>query len=178
MNPPETRLESLIHVVRGRRVMLDSDLARIYQVSTKRLNEQVRRNPRRFPDDFMLALTKDEAASLRSQTATLEGRGKHRKYTPLAFTEQGVAMLSSVLRTERAVEANVAIMRAFVRYQDTLVLNRDLALKFRELASRVDRHDGEIGAILDAIRRLIAAPTRPRRRIGFTSARCPRDGRN
>lgn len=165
----DKRFETKIHTVRGRRVMLDSDLARIYGVSTKRLNEQVRRNPRRFPGDFMFALSREEATSLRSQFATLKGRGRHRKFRTLAFTEQGVAMLSSVLRSPKAVEANVAIMRAFVRYREVLALNRDLALQFKELAGRVDRHDGEIGEILDTIRRMIEAPAPPPLRIGFKS---------
>lgn len=159
--------ETMIHMVRGRRVMLDSDLARIYGVSTKRLNEQVRRNPRRFPGDFMFALSREEATSLRSQIATLKGRGQHRKFKTLAFTEQGVAMLSSVLRSPKAVEANVAIMRAFVRYREELMLNADLAEKFRKLEGKVDRHDNEIGGIMSAIRELIAPPSRPKREIGF-----------
>lgn len=163
----EKAFETMIHVVRGRRVMLDSDLARLYGVPTKRLNQQVRRNPRRFPADFMFALSREEAESLRLQIATLKGRGKHKKFKTMAFTEQGVAMLSSVLRSPKAVEANVAIMRAFVRYREVLALNRDLALQFKELAGRVDRHEGEIGEILDTIRRMIEAPEPLPRRIGF-----------
>lgn len=163
----EKTFETMIHVVRGRRVMLDSDLARLYGVPTRRLNEQVRRNPRRFPGDFMFALSREEAFSLRSQFATLKGRGRHRKFKTLAFTEQGVAMLSSVLRSPKAVEANVAIMRAFVRYREVLALNLDLALQFKEHAGRVDRHEGEIGEILDTIRRMIESPAPLPRRIGF-----------
>jgi hypothetical protein len=112
-------IERRILLVRGQRVMLDSDLADLYGVSTKRLNEQVRRNIRRFPADFMFQLSSDEAAALRSQSATLEaGRGKYRKYLPYVFTEQGVAMLSSVLNSERAVQVNIEIMRAFVRLKE------------------------------------------------------------
>ncbi len=110
---PSERIEKAILLIRGQKVMLDSDLAELYGVATKRLNEQVRRNRARFPKDFMFQLTGKEAESLRSQNATLKkGRGRHRKYAPYAFTEQGVAMLSSVLNSERAIEVNIAIMRA------------------------------------------------------------------
>ena len=113
---PVERIEKYILFLRGHKVMLDSDLADLYGVSTKRLNEQVRRNIRRFPADFMIQLTDQEANVLRSQIATLKpGRGKHRKYLPYAFTEQGVAMLSSVLNSERAIQVNIEIMRALVR---------------------------------------------------------------
>ena len=109
---PAERIERAIILIRGQKVLLDSDLAGLYGVSTKRLNEQVRRNRSRFPEDFMFRLTAEEAESLRSQIATLKtGRGQHRKYVPHAFTEQGVAMLSSVLNSERAIEVNIAIMR-------------------------------------------------------------------
>src|SRR6266849_10784845 len=118
---PSERIEKAILLIRGQKVMLDSDLAELYGVATKRLNEQVRRNRARFPKDFMFQLTGKEAESLRSQNATLKkGRGRHRKYAPYAFTEQGVAMLSSVLNSERAIEVNIAIMRAFVRLREIL----------------------------------------------------------
>ena len=152
--------------------MLDSDLARLYGVSTKQLNQQVRRNLRRFPDDFMLMLTMAETASLRSQIVTLEGgRGRHSKFQALTFTEQGVAMLSSVLKSQKAVDVNIAIMRAFVSYRETLALNRDLALQFKELERRVDRHDGEIGEILETIRTMIEGPDPAAPKIGFRSER-------
>lgn len=167
MNTPLARLEQMVHVVRGRRVMLDEDLARIYGVSTRRLNEQVKRNLRRFPPDFMFPLTRQERENLMSQIATSSLKWGGRRKAARAFTQEGVAMLSSVLRSGRAVKANVAIMRAFVRHQETLALNRDLARKFKELEGRVDRHDGEIGAILDAIRGLIEGPPSSEGRIGF-----------
>lgn len=114
-------LRQKIYAIRGQRVMLDNDLADLYQVPTFRLNEQVKRNKTRFPEDFMFQLTVDEYASLRSQIAILEkGRGKHRKYLPFVFTEQGIAMLSSVLNSERAVQVNIEIMRTFVMLREVL----------------------------------------------------------
>ena len=149
--------------------MLDSDLARIYGVPTFRLNEQIKRNRRRFPDDFMLQLNKDEARALRSQFAILKpgGRGQHRKYLPYAFTEQGVAMLSTVLNSERAIQVNIAIMRAFVKLRETLSLHKELAVKFQKLEQRIMGHDAEIRNIFDAIEELRAPPHDPPRRIGF-----------
>ncbi len=147
--------------------MLDSDLARLYGVATKALNQAVRRNHARFPSDFMLILSKEEVWKMRSRFVTASRRNA--RYRPCAFTEHGVAMLSSVLRSPRAIAANIAIMRAFVRYREALALNRDLALKLDELESRVDRHDGEIGAVLDAIRGIVQGPRRSKRRIGFNS---------
>ena len=148
--------------------MLDSDLAELYEVPTKRLNEQVRRNAARFPPDFMFQLTPEETDSLRSQIATLEsGRGQHRKYLPYAFTEQGVAMLSSVLNSEKAVQVNIAIMRAFVRLREMLATHRELAQKLKELESKLEGHDHQIRSIFQTIRQLMAPPEPPRRRIGF-----------
>lgn len=163
--PTET-IERRILLIRGHKVMLDSDLADLYGVSTKRLNEQVRRNAKRFPPDFMLQLTKEEYDSLRSHFATLEkGRGKHRKYPPLAFTEQGVAMLSSVLTSERAIEVNIAIMRAFVRLREILATHKDLARKLEELEKKYDK---QFAIVFEAIRQLMTPPEPPpKRRIGF-----------
>src|SRR5258707_347686 len=118
---PDERIERAILLIRGHKVMLDGDLAQLYDVTTKRLNEQVRRNFKRFPNDFMIQSTDAEADALRSQFATLKtGRGQHRKYRPYAFTEQGVAMLSTVLNSERAIEVNIAIVRAFVRLRQIM----------------------------------------------------------
>ena len=123
-----------ILLIRGHRVMPDTDLARLYGVSTKRSNEQVRRNRKRFPLDFMFQLTPEEAERQRSQIATLKtGRGRHRKYRPFAFTEQGVAMLSSVLHSERAIRVNIAIMRAFVQLREMVGSNKRLARRLDEL---------------------------------------------
>jgi len=145
--------------------MLDSDLADLYGVSTKRLNEQVRRNIKRFPADFMIQLTDGEANALRSQITTLKpGRGKHRKYLPYAFTEQGVAMLSSVLNSERAIQVNIEIMRAFVQL-------RAMAFSHKELARKVDalekKYDSQFKVVFDAIRKLMEPVERPKSRIGF-----------
>lgn len=143
-----------IYFIRGHRVMLDSDLAELYEVPPKRLNEQVRRNINRFPEDFMFQLTENEYESLRSQIATLEkGRGKHRKYLPLVFTEQGVAMLSSVLHSERAVQVNIAIMRAFVNLRELLETHKDLAKKLNQLERK---YDHQFKVVFDAIRQLMA----------------------
>lgn len=157
-----------ILLFRGHRVLLDSDLTQLYGVAIKRLNEQVRRNKTRFPADFMFRLTPWEAESLRSQFATLEtGRGKHRKYLPYVFTEQGVAMLSSVLNSERAIQVNIAIMRAFVKLRGMLATHRALARKLTQLEQKTGKHDQHIHAIFEAIRHLMALPAAPRRRIGF-----------
>jgi phage regulator Rha-like protein len=162
---PVEIIEKKIYLIRGHKVMLDSDLAELYGVETKRLNEQVRRNPKRFPDDFMLQLTEEEAESLRSHFATLKsGRGKHRKYLPYAFTEQGVAMLSSVLNSDRAIEVNVQIMRTFVKLREMLSTHKDLA---RKLADMEKKYDAQFKVVFDAIRQLMA-PTVPKKgKIGF-----------
>lgn len=163
-----TRIEDVdqaIVFLRGHRVILDSVLAVLYGVSVKRLNEQVRRNIERFPADFMLQLTVEEADSLRSQFATLDvGRGRHRKYLPYAFTEQGVAMLSSVLRSPRAVQVNIEIMRAFVRLRRLLQGNAELARKLDELEKK---YDEQFRVVFDAIRELMTPPESPKKRIGF-----------
>jgi hypothetical protein len=170
---PAIRAEAIVQtiaVLRGHKVMLDSDLARLYGVETRALVQAVRRNPGRFPEDFMFQLTADEAASLRSQNVTLKkaGRGQHRKYLPYAFTEQGVAMLSSVLRSPRAIAVNVEIMRAFVRLRAMLASNRELKQRLDELERRLGSHDQAIASILSAIRELMAPPEPPKkRRIGF-----------
>ena len=147
-------------------VMLDSDLAALYDVTTGNLNKAVKRNPQRFPSDFMFQLAAEEAEDLIFQIGRSKGRGG-RRHRPYAFTEQGIAMLSSVLNSERAIKVNIAIMRAFVKLRQMLYTNRELAQKFSELERRVGKHDEEIAAILEAIRQLIAPPEKPRREIGF-----------
>ena len=167
-NLPARLIETRIILLRGLKVMLDSHLSELYGVSTKRLNEQVRRNFKRFPGDFMFQLTNAEYAALRSQFATLEsGRGRHRKYRPYAFTEQGVAMLSSVLNSNRAIEVNIAIMRAFVRLRDILTAHKELANRLAELERKLESHDAHIGNIFEAIRQLMRAESKPKRPIGF-----------
>ncbi len=148
--PPE-RIERSILLIRGHKVMLDSDLAELYGVATKRLNEQVRRNLSRFPEDFMFQLTEPETQLLRSQIATSkEGRGG-RRYLPYAFTEQGVAMLSSVLNSERAIKVNIEIMRAFVRLRRMLASHADLA---RKLDALERKYDTQFKVVFEAIRQV------------------------
>jgi len=158
---PVDRIASRIYIIRGEKVMLDSDLAELYEVPTKRLNEQVKRNIKRFPEDFMFTLTNQEVNGLRSQFAT--GSQKHRdpRYPPLAFTEHGVAMLSSVLNSQRAVEVNIGIVRAFIRMREVLATNK-------ELARKVDQHDKEIAVLYDYLDKLMAPPDVPDKdQIGY-----------
>jgi hypothetical protein len=167
---PPLPVDVVIHTLRGEGIILDSDLARLYGVETKALNQAVRRNRQRFPADFMFELTREEAAGLRlrSRTVTLK-RGQHSKYPPLAFTEQGIAMLSSVLRSPRAVAANIEIMRAFVRLRRLALSHTDLARRLDELESEYDSH---FKVIFKAIRALMQARRegRARRQIGFTAS--------
>jgi hypothetical protein len=155
-----------ILTLRGRRVMLDVALAELYGVTTKRLNEAVRRNAARFPVDFMFQLVPGEADSLRSQFATSNGRGG-RRYLPYAFTEQGVAMLSSVLNSQRAILVNIAIMRAFIRLRETLGDHKEFARTLEDLERKYAAHDAQIKGIFDALRSLMKPTKPPRGRIGF-----------
>ena len=162
---PAEGIEQTIRIIRGHRVLLDTDLARLYGVQTKVLNQAVKRNRTRFPLDFMFQLTVEETTSLRSQFVTLKGgRGQHRKYRPFVFTEQGVAMLSSVLHSERAIQVNIAIMRAFVRLRGMISSNKILA---RRLAELEKKYDAQIRVVFEAIRELMAEPAPKSRRIGF-----------
>jgi len=160
------RIEQVILLIRGQRVMLDRDLAALYGVETKNLNKAVRRNIERFPPDFMFQLTAEEADCLRFQFGTLK-RGQHFKYLPQVFTQEGVAMLSSVLRSPRAIQVNIAIMRVFVRLRETLALHRELAQKLAELEHKIEGHDASIRTLFDAIRKLAAPAAKPLREIGF-----------
>jgi hypothetical protein len=158
---------SKILVLRGCRVLLDSELASLYKVETKALDRAVRRNIARFPADFMFQLTPEESDLLRSQIGALKtGRGAHRKYAPYVFTEQGVAMLSSVLRSDRAVHVNIEIMRAFVRLRLLISSRKDLADKLIALEMKYDR---QFKVVFDAIRGLMHEPETERRGIGFTA---------
>jgi len=162
---PTELIERTILIVRGQKVMLDSDLAALYGVEVRSLVQAVKRNLERFPEDFMFQLSTDEHRSLRSQSVILDaGRGKHRKYPPYAFTEQGVAMLSSVLHSDRAVQVNVEIMRTFVKLRAMLLSHEALA---RKLATLERKYDAQFRAVFDAIRKIMAPEPRPRRRIGF-----------
>jgi hypothetical protein len=147
-------------------VMLDRDLAALYGVTTGNLNKAVQRNPERFPPDFMFQLTADEAESLRFQFGSLK-RGQHFKYLPQGFTQEGVAMLSNALRSPRAVQVNIAIMRVFVRLRGTLALHKEFAHKLAELERKIEGHDTSIRTLFDAIRELAAPPATPRREIGY-----------
>ena len=162
------RITGLIHKSRGYKVLLDRDLATLYGVDTRVLNQAVSRNIDRFPNDFMFQLTGEEVSSLRSQFVILKnGRGRHRKYLPYAFTEQGVAMLSSVLRSSRAIQVNIGIMRAFVWLRENIAANRELADKIGELERSVSSHDQSIRVIFETIRQLMEKPVPEKRRIGF-----------
>jgi hypothetical protein len=162
---PAERIERRILVIRGQKVMLDADLAELYGVPTKSLNLAVRRNRNRFPEDFMFQLSREEADALRFQIETSKrGRGG-RRYLPHAFTEQGVAMLSSVLRSERAVQVNIAIMRAFVTLREMLASHADLSRKLEEMEKK---YDAQFKVVFDAIRELMSPRVPPRPRIGFT----------
>jgi phage regulator Rha-like protein len=165
---PIEKIESRIYGIRGQRIMLDHDLAELYGVQTKALKQAVSRNIERFPSDFMFILTYQEFANLRSQIVTSSyGQWGGTRYKPMAFTEQGVAMLSSVLRSERAVKVNIEIMRAFVRIRGRLVAHKELARKLKELEERLEKHDEDIGLIFEAIRELMTPPDEPPKKIGF-----------
>ena len=168
---PAERIEQAILLIRGHKVLLDSDLALLYGVTIKRLNEQVRRNNKRFPADFMFRLTHEENNSLRSHFATLtRGRGQHRKYLPYAFTEQGVAMLSSALNSDRAVQVNIEIMRTFVRLRQILATHEGLARKLNALEKK---YDAQFRVVFDAIRQLMAPSEKKGKRIGFIVSERP-----
>ncbi len=161
-------VERRILFIRGQKVMLDRDLAKLYGVKTKRLNEQIRRNLSRFPEDFMFQLTKKEFENWKSQFATSNRDKMGLRKRPYAFTEQGVVMLSSVLNSERAIQVNIAIMRAFVKLKQILSMNKELAHKLAELERKIEKHDVDIQAIFEAIRQLMASPPiKPKPRIGF-----------
>jgi hypothetical protein len=159
-----------ILVLRGHRVLLDRQLAAIYGVTPKRLNEQVKRNRERFPEDFMFQLTAEEVTLLRSQIATLkQGRGQHIKYRPYAFTEHGAIQAANVLNSPHAIMMGVHVVRAFVQLRDLLASNKELAQKFAELERKVSTHDAAIVGILKAIRELMNPPVSKSKPIGFTA---------
>jgi len=166
---PTSPIESRIVEIRGLKVMLDNDLAELYGVPTKRLNEQIRRNIERFPEDFMFQLTVDEFDCLRSQIATSNsgaGRGG-RRHLPLAFTEHGTIMAASVLNSPRAIETSVYVVRAFVRIRELISTHKELSHKLDELERKVSGHDQAIAGLINAIRQLMAQPEPKKRPIGF-----------
>ena len=169
---PIEHIARSILVLRGQRVLLDTDLAVLYGVPTKRFNEQVKRNLARFPADFMFQLSTEEAGALRSQFATLNvGRGQHRKYLPFAFTEHGALMAATILNSSRAVEMSIYVVRAFIQLRELLTSNKELAKKLDELETRIARklasHDEAIAGILRTLRELMAPPETKKRPIGF-----------
>jgi hypothetical protein len=166
-NVPAERIEEQIVALRGKRVMLDRDLANLYGVTTGNLNKAVQRNRERFPDDFTFQLTVGETESLMFQSGISKKRGGSRHF-PHAFTQEGIAMLSSVLRSKRAVQVNIAVMRAFIKLREMLGANLELARKFGELEARVGGHDEQIAEIIEAIRELMSPPPeKPKKEIGF-----------
>jgi ORF6N domain len=168
------RVERVILILRGRRVILDSDLAALYGVTVSRFNEQVKRNAKRFPEDFAFILTKEEYEVLRSQFAILKpGRGGHRKYLPYVFTEHGAVMAASVLNSPRAIQMSVDVVRAFVRLRALVTSHHQLANKLGELEKKVASHDKNIVTLFDAVRRLMTAPEPPKRQIGFRTKGLP-----
>lgn len=165
---PLELIERRIYLIRGQKVMLDRDLADLYRVETRALTQAVRRNRDRFPEDFMFQLTAEEASALRSQTVILEkGRGRHSKYAPLAFTEHGVAMLSAVLTSERAVQMSIVIVRAFVRIRELLASHKELSLRVEKLEREQENHNSVIGSLAEEIDEMKRVPEPPKRLFGF-----------
>ena len=165
---PQEIVEQKIYLVRGQKVMIDRDIARLYGVKPIVLRQHVKRNKERFPEDFMFQLTTAEAVAMVSQNVIPSKRALG-GYLPYAFTEQGIAMLSGILRSKKAVQVNIAIMRAFVKLRQILSNNKELAHKLAQLEHRIEKHDTEIHAIFEAIRQLMTPPKRAKRSIGFHS---------
>lgn len=159
----EDNIINFIYLVRGEKVMLDYDLALLYGVETRVLKQAVRRNIKRFPNDFMFELTLDEYKALRSQFVTLK-RGQHSKYPPFAFTEQGVAMLSGILNSDRAIQVNIAIMRTFVQIRTIMETNKELATKIEKLE---EKYDENFTLVFNALKQLIQKKDKPLKRIGY-----------
>jgi len=163
---PREVIVSKIHLIRGKKVMLSNDLAELYQVESRRLNEQVTRNIGRFPDRYMFKLTTEEYKSLRSQNATLK-RGQYSKYPPYAFTEHGVLMLSSVLRSERAEKVNILIIDTFIELNQMLLTHKDLLLEMEAIKKKVGKQDEKIQMIFDYLKQFIQEKNEPPKQIGF-----------
>ena len=169
---PDDAIINKIYFIRNQKIMIDSDLAMLYQVETKRLNEQVSRNPERFPEDFMFRLTEDEFENLKSQIATSSlftgngGWGGRRKL-PFAFTEQGVAMLSGVLKSTVAIHVHIQIIRVFTKMKELLLTHKDILLKLEKMEKKMSSHDEQIALIFSYLKKLLNPPQVPRCRIGF-----------
>jgi phage regulator Rha-like protein len=165
-----TEIAQRIRLIRGHRVVLDTDLAAFYGETTKRFNQQVNRNLKRFPPDFMFQLDDEEFAALRLQSATLKpGRGQHRKYLPHAFTEHGAIMAATLLNSERATDISVHVVRAFVEMRAMLATNREMSNKLHQLERKVAGHDASIAGLIDSMRQLLMPPDPPKRPIGFVT---------
>jgi hypothetical protein len=162
---PDDVISSRIYLIRDKKVMLDHDLAELYQVETRRLNEQVKRNTDRFPEDFMFQLTEQEWENLKSQNATSSWGG--RRKPPYAFTEHGVLMLSSVLNSSRAIAVNIRIMRIFTKIREMMLTNKDILRKLEQLEQKVYKHDEDVEIIFSHLKELLNPPTPPRKRIGY-----------
>lgn len=162
------RVDSKITIIRGQRVILDTDLAELYGVEVRQLNQQVKRNSRRFPDDFAFQLTAEEAANLRSQNVISSSGHGGRRYLPSAFTEHGAIMAASILNSERADEMSLFVVRAFIRMREALAANQQIIAKLSELERKVEGHDSDIQDLIEAIRELMEPPPSSNRRIGFT----------
>ena len=163
----DKKVDSKILVLRGQKVILDSDLAELYGVSVKRLNQQVTRNSKRFPSDFLFRLSRAEHENLRLQIATSSSKHGGRRYAPVAFTEHGAIMAATVLNSKRAIEMSIFVVRAFVRMREALVANQQIVTKLSEIERRLEGHDFEIQELVDAIRELMAPLPANARRIGF-----------
>jgi len=159
---PVENITGLIYLIRGKKVMLDRDLAALYGVETKRLKEQVKRNIERFPEDFMFELTKEETENLRSQIATSSWGGT--RYSPMAFTEHGVLMISSVLKSDKAIQVNIQIMRAFTRLRHLIWDNEELR---KELENLRDETDGKFRIVFETLEQLLTVESKPAKKIGF-----------
>jgi hypothetical protein len=163
---PQEIIEQKIYLIRGHKVMLSTTLAELYDVEVRALVQAVKRNIERFPEDFMFQLTQREFQNLKSQIV-ISSWGGARRANPYAFTEQGIAMLSSVLKSKRAIQVNIAIMRAFVRLRGILSAHKEHSYKLDQLERKIEKHDAEIRSIFQAIRQLMSPPDKPKRRIGF-----------
>lgn len=162
---PQEAIESKIYLIRGKKVMIDTDLAHLYDVETKYLNKAVKRNKLRFPNDFMYQLTRQEFADLKFQIGTSRWGG--RRKIPNVFTEQGVAMLSSVLNNDRAIAVNIQIIRAFTKLREMIADHKEIRVKIDAMERKVGQHDQEIKTIFSAIKQLLTPPDKPKKKIGF-----------
>lgn len=162
---PDEIVISKIYMIRGKKIMIDEDLAKLYQVETRRLNEQVKRNIDRFPSDFMFQLTRKELENLKSQIATPSWGG--RRTLPMVFTEQGVAMLSSVLNSKIAIRVNIQIIRVFTKMREMILTHKDILLQLKKIEKKLDNHDDQIMVIFEHLKQLLNSPEAPRRKIGF-----------